>query len=265
MVSAIHHHFVAFREAREDGDAALGRWTGLDFLQRDHAELHLVLYSQSRNDEADAVFSVLAAHATSPVRLVNPACVQISNLANRTRYADAIRLACSLLEQLGMPVPTENTSEHLGHEVDRFYTLVTTGALERLTSAPELTDELLLGAAKLMNRVGTTAYFCQPLLSRWFQMRLVRLWMEQGYCASMLNPTGYLSCSTISCRNDYATGYRIGRIAMSLRRQRSRTLGCSRWNFSQMSCQLHLTQICPSTPMMAEQMPTRSENRLASL
>jgi len=179
-----------------------------------HAELHLVLYSQSRNDEADAVFSVLAAHATSPVRLVNPACVQISNLANRTRYADAIRLACSLLEQLGMPVPTENTSEHLGHEVDRFYTLVTTGALERLTSAPELTDELLLGAAKLMNRVGTTAYFCQPLLSRWFQMRLVRLWMEQGYCASMLNPTGYLSCSTISCRNDYATGYRIGRIAM---------------------------------------------------
>ncbi len=42
------------------------------------SELHLVLYSQSCNDEADAVYAVLAPQATSPRQLLAPLC-------NRTR------------------------------------------------------------------------------------------------------------------------------------------------------------------------------------
>ena len=184
------------------------------------ADQHLVLYSQSRNTEADAVFALLATHAPSPLALVEPACVQISNLANRMRYDDAIGLACTLLTQLGMPVPLTDTAQSLEAEMDLFDAHVKDGALERLSDRSALKDQRLLGVAKLMNRVGTTAYFCRPVLSRWFQMRLVRLWIEHGYCAAMLNPTGYVSCSTISTRNDYATGYAIGRIALATGQKR---------------------------------------------
>jgi PAS domain S-box-containing protein len=173
-----------------------------------HVELHLALFSQSRNVETDEVYNLLATHAESPLRLVDSACLQIISLSNRTRYDDAVRLGCVLLERLGMAAPSGDLADEIEHEMNLFYNQIDNGALERLPNSPTLVDEGLLGAAKLMNGLGPATFFCLPTLSRWLQMRLVRLWIENGFCPSVLFPAGYLIYSTITQRNDYATGYR---------------------------------------------------------
>ncbi|MEI7894800.1 MAG: diguanylate cyclase, partial [Myxococcales bacterium] len=159
--------------------------------------------------------ALLTAHTVDPLRLVESTCVQVVSLSNRTRYEDSLNLACVALEQLGMPVPLDDLSPSLERELDLVYDHVGNGALERLQDSPALLDDRLLGAAKLMNRAGTTAYFCMPTLSRWFQVRLARLWVEAGYCAAMLSSTGYLICATIALRGDFVTGYLIGCTALA--------------------------------------------------
>ncbi|MBK9345784.1 MAG: AAA family ATPase [Burkholderiales bacterium] len=70
-----------------------------------HSELHLVLFSLARHGECDAVFEDLQLHAQQPVALVEPACIQVVSLSNRTRYADAVALSAQLLAQPRVTLP----------------------------------------------------------------------------------------------------------------------------------------------------------------
>lgn len=180
-----------------------------------YVELHLVLFSQSRSREADEVFDLLSVHTDNPLRIVAPTCLQIVSLSNRTRYLDAVNLGSSLLSRLGIQVPQANLGERIEQEFGLFYQSVDDGVTERLPESPALEDERLLGAAKVLNVIGPAAFFCKPELSSWIQLRLIRLWIEQGFCHSVLFPGGYLTTSTISVKNDYRTGYRLSATALA--------------------------------------------------
>ena len=194
----------------------------LDFWQtcpieafRLHVELHLVLFSQSQSREADEVFELLSVHAENPLRLVEPTCLQIVSLSNRIRSLDAVNLGSSLLARLGIQVPQSDLSERVEQEFGLFYQYVADGVMERLPEGSALEDELSLSAAHLLNAMGPAAFFCKMELSSWTQLRLVRLWIEQGFCHSVLFPAGYLTMSTISVKNDYRTGYRLSATALA--------------------------------------------------
>jgi len=179
-----------------------------------HTELHLVLYSQSRNREADAVYALLAAQTTSPRQLIAPICIQIASLSNRTRYADAVRLGGDLLAQLGIRLPPEPVRESLDQELALFYRHVAAGALDRLPMQPDMDDERLLNIALLLNRLIPAALFSGSLLGFWMMARCSRLWIEAGYCEFLSYPMCCITMVTIAMREDYATGYRAARAAL---------------------------------------------------
>jgi diguanylate cyclase (GGDEF)-like protein len=182
-----------------------------------YAELHVTLYCQSRYADADVIYARLVRDAPSPPKLVEAACIQVSSLSNRTRYDEAIRLAGDLLRQFGILMPTVDLVEHLSSELDLFYAHVNGGALERLRSAPPLTDEALVHASRLINRVEATAFLGnQTMLAFWLVLRNVRLCVEHGFCDAMLSSMCRLIYATIAGRNDYATGYRTARIALDM-------------------------------------------------
>ena len=193
-----------------------------------HAELHLVLFSQSRISEADEIFELLSVHAENPLRLVDPTCLQIVSLSNRTRYLDAVNLGSSLLARLGIQVPQADLSEQIAQEFGLFYQYVEDGVIERLPESPAMEDEIFLNAARVLNAMGPAAFFCKPELSSWTQLRLVRLWIEQGFCHSVLFPAGYLTTSTIYTRNDYRTGYRLSATALATGRAREHGVEAAR-------------------------------------
>lgn len=180
-----------------------------------HVELHRVLYCLSRHAESDEVYARLAAHAREPVQLVESAGIQIASLSNRTRYADAVRLACTMLDGLGIGLPQADLTTHLEQEIEAFYRHAADGALERLPESAAMTDERLLGAAALMNRVIPAAFFDQPMLALWVALRALRLAIEQGFCAAILYPASSVIVGTAAFRNDYATGYQAARMALA--------------------------------------------------
>jgi len=179
-----------------------------------HTELHLVLYSQSRNREADEVYALLATRARSPRQLLAPICIQIASLSNRTRYNDAVSLGGGLLERLGITLPVEHTRARLEQELDLFYRHAAAGALETLPAQPDMDDERLLMVAQLLNRLIPAALFSGSLLGFWMMARMSRLWIEAGYCEFLSYPMCCITMVTMALRDDYATGYRAARAAL---------------------------------------------------
>ncbi len=184
------------------------------------AELHLCLYSQSRHAEADEVYTRLAAHPGQPLRLVEPTCVQLVSLSNRTRYDEGIRLGSRLLHQLGVTLPLDAALPALEQELEAFYRLVEPGALEQLANRPTLDDPHRRGAAKLMNRMIPAAFFTDPLISFWLAVRCGRRWCEEGYLDPSLYPMACITLATIALRGDYRTGYRAARAALEIGKAR---------------------------------------------
>ncbi|WP_295441600.1 diguanylate cyclase [uncultured Thiodictyon sp.] len=179
------------------------------------AELHLVLYSQSHHCEADEVFELLGVRAAVPLQLVGPTCIQIMSLTARVRYLDAFALGCRRLDSLGVGVPTDDLPHLLEQELDLFYWHIDHGALERLPTSPVLADAVLLGAARIMNRMLFTAFFKQPLPAIWILLRLSRWWLEHGYSDLFLMPLAMTCVPAIVFRGDYATGYRVACMALA--------------------------------------------------
>ena len=180
-----------------------------------HAELHMALYSQSRNDEADEVYAVLAAHAASPLQLVYPTGVQIMSLSNRTRYSDAVALARTSIEMLGMSIPSEDLLPSLEQELDLLYQHAASGCLDNLLCQQEKYDLYLDGIAQLMNRVIPAAFFAQPLLACWLAVRCGRMLIESGYQNSLIYPMSCITLATITLRGDYATGIQAAEAALA--------------------------------------------------
>ena len=180
------------------------------------AELHQVLYSQSRGTEADAVYALLDAHTDSPFQLVPAACVQIASLSNRTDYDGAIRLGCALLHRLGIAVPLANPLLSLELELDLFYQHAASATPDRLSERPAPVDPRLNSAARLMNRLIPPAFFSQPLVACWLAVRCGRQWIETGYEEALTFPVACITLATIALRGDYATGYRAAGQALAI-------------------------------------------------
>lgn len=193
-----------------------------------HAELHLVLYSLSRHVEADALYAELTTYVTSPMQLVDSACVQIVSLSNRTLYGEAVALCNTLLGHWHIGAPTDDVVAVVQLELDRFYALVAAGALEQLGQGSDLSDDRLLAVARLLNRTAAAAPFFNPLIGFWFFIRSACLALEHGYCPKGIASLSAVVMCTITLRGDYVTGCRASLIAVELAKKRQQGLQAAR-------------------------------------
>ena len=266
--------FDAAVQTRQAGDFATAeRFLGLaiDLLPKDawqcepaatfslHAEKHLVLYSQGRQDEADQTYARLASHLASSETpdegQIVPTCIQIANLFNRSRYREAIALGNALLTRLGMPIPLADLEQGvegyyaerpevfslglsgleipanipagsaLGQELRAIYRYVAAGMPEQLPVSRDLADECLAGASRLMNDLLPAANSgpSHPILPAWLALRVVRLWIENGYSPAHVYPTVCASSILVMLCGDYASAERLSRIALEVGAVRERS------------------------------------------
>ena len=178
------------------------------------SELHLILYCQARYPEADALYDRLAARVAEAPRLVEPACVQVMSLSNRTRYDEAIQLGSALLDRLGVAVPVADPLPAVEAELALFYRHVAAGALEQLSTGAAPANSAAHAVAKLMNRMITATFFASPLFACWLVVRCGRLWMEDGYQPFLIYPLSCMIGPCILWRGDYATGFRTASAAL---------------------------------------------------
>jgi len=174
-----------------------------------HAELHLAMFGLARADELERIYAVLEQHAESPLELVDPACSQVVNLSNALRHGEALALIGGLLGQLGMPLPERDIGGLVEMELERFYRLIQNGGLARLSSPTRVTDEVLIGAVKLMSRALTALHRETRELAHWIVLRCACLWLERGYHPSIVSPATCVAYTLIAVRNDYAMAYRV--------------------------------------------------------
>ncbi|WP_295413585.1 AAA family ATPase [uncultured Thiodictyon sp.] len=234
-----------------------------------YAELHLVLYSQGHQAEADDVYERLAANSSSPVQLVDSSCIQITSLTGRTLFREAMALGCACLARLGIAVPladldrslqefyvkfsdsfrfpdrperatAENTrgSSALDRELEVFYRHVAAGALKQLLDRRDLTDQRLVGAAKLMNSLLPATNLCHQTLTAWLALRVGRLWIEDGYCAAAVFSMVCVGPTIIVLFGDFATAERLALLALEVgaARERSRETARALFVYSNYIC-----------------------------
>lgn len=215
-----------------------------------YAELHLVLYSLARHADADEMYRLLAVQASSPLQLVDPACVQMTHLSNRVLYWEALELGLALLARLGIAVPLADLDQSLDElrrsfpdiflahntmitslrrdsaielQFEAFYRHVRAGALERLPTRLDLIDERLAGNAKIMNAMILAANSVHIMLSPWLLLRTARLWIEYGYCPATIFPLACLGITVIGFRDDFATAERLVQVALEVGTARERS------------------------------------------
>ncbi|MFM2004367.1 MAG: hypothetical protein RLZZ09_22, partial [Pseudomonadota bacterium] len=181
-----------------------------------YSELHLLLYSQSRHDEADAVYALLESRAVKPEYLVAPTSIQVMSLSNRTRYDDAVRLAVRLLESLGLSVPLDQPLPSLEEGLDHLGRHIQSDLPELLPSRCAPKDPRSNGIAILVNRMVPAAFFSHPLVAFWLSVHTCRDWINVGYRDVSIFPVTCINMAYIAMRGDYETGYKIARAALDV-------------------------------------------------
>lgn len=180
-----------------------------------HVALHQLQYCHANYAQADVYYDELVQRAAAPEVLLGPCSIQVMALANRGHYTDAVDLASTLLHQLGLEMPLQQPEPMLERELAIFEQAVQAGALERL---PPLVAQKLgkSTVARLMNRLVPATFFCNPPLASWLVLHSTQQWLNGDADPARLYPLACSLLATVPLRDDYATGYRAARMALSL-------------------------------------------------
>lgn len=178
--------------------------------------LHLILYSLSKYEEVDKIFNYLSKETINYEKMIEPICIQIISLSNRTNFLDAVNLAKKYLSFWNLSPIEENINDLLEKEMNIFYQEFESGSLEKLKSGYYMTNKSLLKAVKLLNRAAPAALFLDPLLGFWFGIKLSNILIKHGYSSDALMGLTWVILCTIALKKDFKTGYHTGKIAMEI-------------------------------------------------
>ncbi|MDP9799737.1 diguanylate cyclase (GGDEF)-like protein [Catenuloplanes nepalensis] len=177
-----------------------------------HAERHATLCRLGRLAEADEEYRYIEINCPDPIGRVPSACVQIGSLNSRARFADALELGSDLLTRIGVPFVRAPAELHALAEAGMLGLAEWAAALpEDGDPRPENQDRAHQARARLVNALLPNALVAGPLIMGWLQTTAHRLWVTDGPAAWLAGPVAASGFGLISARDDYRSGYRIGR------------------------------------------------------
>lgn len=177
--------------------------------------LHQLAYCHADYDQADAIYAELLQRSSFPKQLLEPAAIQVMALSNRGHYQRAVDLGADLLRILGCHIPLGNPQLALGQELDAVNALIARGGLEMLPPLPaRLAAEG--NVSTLLNRLVPAAFFCDPTLACWLVLNSSRQWLAGDAHPARLYPLACTLLATVPASNDYTTGYRAARTALTV-------------------------------------------------
>jgi len=184
-------------------------------------EWHAALYALGRLADADEVYQAIERRAPDPLALTPSACVQISSLTGRGLTAEAVALGLDMLRRFGLRVPAR---DDLGAQVERGL-----GALHEWAAGAdreadarraEISDPLVVSAAKIINRTMPPAFFGDHTVLAWLVTEAGRIWAEHGPHAALVCPLGHAGLVTTARGEDYRSGYGAVRRVLEASEQR---------------------------------------------
>lgn len=190
------------------------------FMQPIYTEYHLVLFSLADFEKVDKIYSKIGKITIDPIDLVNACCVQLVSLSNRSRYKEAFFLGVSLLEKLGISYPENNLVDVIEAEIEKYYLYECNGNIEKLEQKKMMCSKKDNAIAKLLNRITSTSVFFNPLASFWTVLVSTNLMFEKGVNNWALENSATIALALVPLRNDFYTGYKLTKKAISIAEHR---------------------------------------------
>ncbi len=144
--------------------------------------------------------------------------VKITAYKTQSQSLEAIKLAISVLEELGLKIPQNPQRIHviLSYYQTKWMLLRTGQSVQALSQLPPLKDTGLQAAMRIMAGLLAVTYFASPKLMSILICRMVQISIEHGL--SPVFPLAYAAYGGLLCGNfnDIKTGYQFGELAIKL-------------------------------------------------
>lgn len=181
------------------------------FLMRLYSEYHLVLFSLAEFEEMDKIYNLINRIVRDPLDLVDPCCIQIISLSNRSRHKEAFIQGTALLARMGVYYPEDELIAVIEEKIDKFYQYESNGLIKSLEQREMLNDKRGLALTKLLNRLTPAGLFFNPFSAFWSIVSSVNLMVEKGITAWGLAASAIMISALINMRNDFCHGYDLAK------------------------------------------------------
>ena len=189
-------------------------------------ERQAALFALGRLEDADEVYRLIEQLCPDPPDRVAATCVQIASLVNGNRAAEALALGLDLLARLGLPAPApEDMGAAIGGGLAALTAWAAADDKDEDLRRPQISDPRLLAACALINQLMNAALLSNPAILAWLVVEAQRLWAVHGPCELLVGNLGSAGFVTTSKRQDYRTGYAVGRHLIAVCEARCYELG----------------------------------------
>ena len=204
---------------------------GIGFLAEEswqtQYELTLALYTEAAEaaylsgnfERMESLIEVVLKQAKTLLDKVKVYEIRIQSYIAQRKLTDAMDTGKQVLKMLGVHHPQKPRTLHVLFGL--LQTKLTLGRkrIEALKDLPEMTNPYKLAAMRILNMIGSAAYFTQPKLLLLMNLKGINLSLKHGNSpASAYVYAGYGLC-LCGFMGDIDSGYRFGRLALSLLEQ----------------------------------------------
>jgi predicted ATPase/signal transduction histidine kinase len=168
-------------------------------------------------EEMDRLVGEVVANSHSRVERANVYRIQIQANVSRNQPTEAVEIALSFLQQLGVTFPENPTFTDIGKAIAAVQELMAEREIEDLLDLPEMKDGEKIAIMQTANSILPATYICKPLLFPIFACLSVSLSIQYGN----ISPSSYAYVSyglilSNSANPDVITGGRFCQLALKL-------------------------------------------------
>ena len=194
-----------------------------DSWQQNYA-LTLEIYNQSIEstylmgdyEQMDSLIAVVFDKANNLLDKINAYETRIVAFTVQTKFNDAIRVSLQLLKMLGVSLPESPGKLQVARSLLQTKFLLRNKAIKDLVHLPQMTDEKMVAAMRILIIAQSASYFTNSNLLAMIVFKMVRLSVNYGnHIASTMAYAGYglILCNSLG---SIEKGNEIGELSMNL-------------------------------------------------
>ncbi|MDZ8184058.1 MAG: AAA family ATPase [Nostoc sp. ChiSLP02] len=173
-------------------------------------------YLSGNFEQVEPLFQEVLDRATTLLASLKVYDVKIQTYVAENKLLEAIQIALELLEELGIHLPIEPSSEDVREALAQTACKLANRRIEDLVNLPMMSQPEILAAMQVLARMCASAYLAVPSLFLLIVLKMVDLLVEYGNMT--LAPFAYAAYGIILCGVvfDIEAGYQFGQLALIL-------------------------------------------------
>ena len=202
--------------------------TGIELLSNDcwqtqypltlalHEELAEVAYLNGNFAQSEQMVAVVLQQAQTLLDRLKAYTIEIGAFTVSARQIEALGLALSVLQQLGVELPQELQPNDLPLALQEVASRLQGKSIQELIDLPVMDDASVRAAMKVLSSIVATAMIVSPALMPLIILKLVNLSLDYGNAPE--SPFGYTLYGLLLCSGfgDIESAYLFGKLAIAL-------------------------------------------------